>query len=47
MAIGVTRNRGTWDWDLEITAEEEATLKQNSDIYHRGNEETNSEKDRG
>ena len=48
MAIGVIQEQGDLGLGFnEITAEEEATLKQNSDIYHRSNEETNSEKDKG
>ena len=48
MAIGVIQEQGDLGLGCnEITAEEEATLKQNSDIYHSSNEETNSEKDRG
>ena len=48
MAIGVIQEQGDLGLGFnEITAEEEATLKQNSDIIHRSNQETNSEKDRG
>ena len=45
MAIGVIQEQGDLGLGFnEITAEEEATLKQNSDsdIRHRSNEETNS-----
>ena len=48
MAIGVIQEQGDLGLGFnEITAEEEATLKQNSDIIHRSNQETNSENDRG